>query len=212
MPTTTPNPAELAAAEVKRLACNMAEAWSEYNQPHQSTAKFWDVYQTALKTMCAAINQLRDLASGPSAEAVAVGQIEEEPARSAPNAAGGYQTIPAKLYVKWSPVMPPVGTKLYAAPAATPPAEKEVRAAALAVVTARNNLGWCTEVDEAIAKLSGALGATVERKPLDIESAAKKLAELFDYPWSWMPDEGRENMRSRVRTVIEAAGIQGEGS
>lgn len=127
MPTTTPNPAELAAAEVKRLACNMAEAWSEYNQPHQSTAKFWDVYQTALKTMCAAINQLRDLASGPSAEAVAVGQIEEEPARSAPNAAGGYQTIPAKLYVKWSPVMPPVGTKLYAAPAATPPAEKEVR-------------------------------------------------------------------------------------
>lgn len=44
----------------------------------------------------------------------------------------------------------------------------------------------------------------------DIEAAAKKLAECMDYPWEYMPEQGRENMRKNARAVIEA-GLKGNG-
>lgn len=37
-----------------------------------------------------------------------------------------------------------------------------------------------------------------------IELAAEKLAERFDYPWEYMPEQGRENMRRNVWAVIDA--------
>jgi hypothetical protein len=40
-----------------------------------------------------------------------------------------------------------------------------------------------------------------------IEKAAHKLSELMDYPWAYMPDQGRESMRQNVRAVLAAAGI-----
>lgn len=42
----------------------------------------------------------------------------------------------------------------------------------------------------------------------DIDRAAKKLAELLDYPWDHMPTEGRQNMRKNAEAVLLAAGIK----
>lgn len=42
---------------------------------------------------------------------------------------------------------------------------------------------------------------------IDIEAAAKKLAERMDYPWQHMPEQGRESMREHVLSIIEAARI-----
>lgn len=39
----------------------------------------------------------------------------------------------------------------------------------------------------------------------NIEAAAKKMAEIFDYPWDFMPEKGRNTMRENVRTVLDAA-------
>ena len=43
---------------------------------------------------------------------------------------------------------------------------------------------------------------------LNLEAAAMKLAEVFDYPWEDMPSEGRQNMRTNVEAVLLAAGIK----
>jgi hypothetical protein len=40
-----------------------------------------------------------------------------------------------------------------------------------------------------------------------IEKAAKVLSHCMDYPWEYMPEAGRLNMRKNARTVIEAARI-----
>jgi hypothetical protein len=37
-----------------------------------------------------------------------------------------------------------------------------------------------------------------------IESAAKKLAEVMDYPWDYMPEQGKTTMRKNAVAVIEA--------
>lgn len=51
-----------------------------------------------------------------------------------------------------------------------------------------------------------------ERVPLihqQIERAAQKLAEVMDYPWEPMPEQGRKTMRENALAVLEAAhGIQ----
>jgi hypothetical protein len=47
-----------------------------------------------------------------------------------------------------------------------------------------------------------------QRKPLtehELEAAAKKLAECFDYPWEHMPHQGKMEMRGHVLSVLEAA-------
>lgn len=41
-----------------------------------------------------------------------------------------------------------------------------------------------------------------------IEQAAKTVAKCMDYPWEFMPEEGRESMRAYAKEVIQA-GIMG---
>lgn len=54
----------------------------------------------------------------------------------------------------------------------------------------------------------------VEREPLteaQINAAGKKMAECMDYPWGYMPEQGRAEMRKHAQAVIEAAhGIKGD--
>ncbi|WP_440090105.1 hypothetical protein [Pseudomonas fragariae (ex Marin et al. 2024)] len=38
----------------------------------------------------------------------------------------------------------------------------------------------------------------------DIDAAARKLAECMDYPWEYMPEQGRASMREHAKAVIEA--------
>ncbi len=40
--------------------------------------------------------------------------------------------------------------------------------------------------------------------PIQLDAAAKKLAELFDYPWAHMPAKGRQTMRNNVIEVLQA--------
>lgn len=40
---------------------------------------------------------------------------------------------------------------------------------------------------------------------MNIEKAAQKLADCMDYPWEFMPEQGRENMRNHVKAIFEAA-------
>lgn len=40
---------------------------------------------------------------------------------------------------------------------------------------------------------------------LDIEAAAKKLAECMDYPWGYMPEEGKRNMHKHAESIVKAA-------
>ena len=49
--------------------------------------------------------------------------------------------------------------------------------------------------------------ADAERRnaPIDIEAAAKKLAACMDYPWEYMPEQGRASMREHAKAIIEAA-------
>jgi hypothetical protein len=48
----------------------------------------------------------------------------------------------------------------------------------------------------------------VEGVPQDIEAAAKKLAECMDYPWEYMPEQGRQAMRENAKSVLRAAAPQ----
>ena len=44
---------------------------------------------------------------------------------------------------------------------------------------------------------------------IDIESAAKKLAQCMDYPWEYMPEQGRQSMREHAKAVVEASRLNG---
>lgn len=46
------------------------------------------------------------------------------------------------------------------------------------------------------------------RESLNIDAAAKALAESMDYPWEFMPEQGRARMKANARMVIEAAGLK----
>lgn len=55
---------------------------------------------------------------------------------------------------------------------------------------------------------AGAVPLTDEQ----IDAAAKKLAECMEYPWEFMPEPGRKNMRKHAQAVLETAhgiGIKG---
>lgn len=70
---------------------------------------------------------------------------------------------------------------------------------------------YCDD-DEFPVKLCAAPPPQAAREPLNLEqitAAAKKLAECMDYPWEYMPEQGRVEMRNHVVAVIEAVqGIQ----
>lgn len=53
--------------------------------------------------------------------------------------------------------------------------------------------------------------ASVRAAALDIDAAAKQLAESLDYPWEYMPEEGRNNMRAVINTALSAAPAGGLG-
>lgn len=44
---------------------------------------------------------------------------------------------------------------------------------------------------------------------IDIESAAKKIAERMDYPWECMPEQGRNSMRENAKAIVDAAILNG---
>lgn len=44
---------------------------------------------------------------------------------------------------------------------------------------------------------------------IDIESAAKKIAERMDYPWECMPEQGRNSMRENAKAIVDAAMLNG---
>ena len=44
---------------------------------------------------------------------------------------------------------------------------------------------------------------------IDIESAAKKLAQCMDYPWEYIPEQGRQSMREHAKAVVEASMLNG---
>ena len=45
---------------------------------------------------------------------------------------------------------------------------------------------------------------TVTLTDSSVDAAAKILAERFDYPWTYMPEQGRNSMRETVRAIIAA--------
>lgn len=64
-----------------------------------------------------------------------------------------------------------------------------------------------------IAELE-AVGIKVEQPApvavaIDIESAAKKIAERMDYPWECMPEQGRNSMRENAKAIVDAAMLNG---
>ncbi|WP_397448194.1 hypothetical protein [Pseudomonas sp. NA-150] len=40
---------------------------------------------------------------------------------------------------------------------------------------------------------------------IDLDAAAKVMAECLDYPWAHMPEQGRQSMREHAKKVIDAA-------
>ena len=67
---------------------------------------------------------------------------------------------------------------------------------------------WNTRTPQPTQAQAGAVPLTDEQ----IDAAAKKLAECMEYPWEFMPEPGRKNMRKHAQDVIDAAhgiGIKG---
>lgn len=72
--------------------------------------------------------------------------------------------------------------------------------------TVRANLEAVRATSQPTQAQAGAVPLTDEQ----ITAAAKKLAECMEYPWEFMPEPGRENMRKHAQAVIAAAnGIKG---
>jgi len=200
MPTTTPNPAELAAS-IKSLAAKYAIALKDADL---------DAQFRAADELEAAIDQLRDLASGPSA-----GAVKDDRYRQWFDVVMDVnpQYLEQADYALAKPLYEDAGIRLSnrfleglngAATAATPPAEKEVRAAAQTVITARLRFGWSPEVDEAIAVLEKALEGEKEvRVPLSdeqIKDVAHRASKERQLSWS-----GYESDESGFYTVPSLA-------
>lgn len=49
-----------------------------------------------------------------------------------------------------------------------------------------------------------ALIARIAELEKQLDAGARKLAELFDYPWEHMPEQGRQTMRNNVIAVLQA--------
>jgi len=67
------------------------------------------------------------------------------------------------------------------------------------------------EAWQARASIAAPAAGDARLLALNIEAAAKALAECMDYPWSHMPEKGRATMREHAQTVIRAASQQQEG-
>jgi hypothetical protein len=46
----------------------------------------------------------------------------------------------------------------------------------------------------------------IQEEPLvNLDAAAKVLAEKLDYPWDYMPQQGKDKMREIAKAVVKAA-------
>ena len=76
-------------------------------------------------------------------------------------------------------------------------------------VEADNHLADLKDAAEKVERLQAAgqvaAPAMVPLTDERIEAAAIVLAACMDYPWSHMPEQGRQSMRIHARSVIEAA-------
>lgn len=54
-----------------------------------------------------------------------------------------------------------------------------------------------------------ALAKQASGQDVDLESAAKTLADCMDYPWDHMPEQGRYKMRNNARRIIADASPAG---
>lgn len=59
-------------------------------------------------------------------------------------------------------------------------------------------------VSAALSTQGAASEAAAEPSDEQIEAGAKKLADVFDYPWEHMPTKGRIQMRENVKAVLQA--------
>jgi len=65
-------------------------------------------------------------------------------------------------------------------------------------------LALLDEIDRLKAENAGLRKDAEPRAPAQLEAGAKKLAEVFDYPWEHMPQQGRQTMRDNVIAVLQA--------
>lgn len=77
---------------------------------------------------------------------------------------------------------------------------------------AEKNLDWKREdgsfADPMLRLACLAWQASRELLVIDLDAAAKSLAEAMDYPWEHMPEQGRAQMKANACKVIEAAGLK----
>jgi len=77
------------------------------------------------------------------------------------------------------------------------------------VTAAKDRIRWLSRKLEEAQAAPAAGDARVPS--INIEAAAKAMAECMDYPWAHMPEQGRATMREHAQTVIRAASQQQEG-
>lgn len=66
--------------------------------------------------------------------------------------------------------------------------------------------GRCRDADVEIRyPLQAAPAERLIIPSINIEYAARKLAECMDYPWNYMPEQGRCTMRLHAQAIIEAS-------
>ncbi|MCP2516789.1 hypothetical protein M5J07_17755 [Achromobacter mucicolens] len=71
--------------------------------------------------------------------------------------------------------------------------------------------GWNQCPREVSASVAAPAAGDARLPALNIEAAAKAMAECMDYPWAHMPEQGRATMREHAQTVTRAASQQQEG-
>lgn len=72
--------------------------------------------------------------------------------------------------------------------------------------------GYANDLHSARSEIDQLKAQRDELQTFDIDSAARKLANCMDYPWEYMPEAGRNSMRSNAKAVIDAALSKPAGS
>ena len=77
-------------------------------------------------------------------------------------------------------------------------------------ITARHSSGAWVAVDDRLDRFADLVRnavleeAAATKAPEQLDAGARKLAELLDYPWAHMPEQGRQTMRNNVIAVLQA--------
>jgi hypothetical protein len=70
-------------------------------------------------------------------------------------------------------------------------------------LSGQSEMHWKSRTSLLFAQLEQARKDAEPRAPEQLDAGAKKLAELFDYPWAHMPEQGRQTMRNNVIEVLQ---------